>query len=405
MRKLPKTKNFSVAFYVLFTYFLLLLGVVLIFAGYYLNENFFLRFTINNKLTETAVKRITNFRIFLSLTGFLVVCIFLFVKVNKNALINLIEKRKILLQNLTLLFFSILVFILMFEFVARIALSEETKYNLPPGQVHFFNKYVQLNKEGYRDVEHSIIKGNKFRIAVIGDSYTFGSGIKNSYYAYPKQLEGLLNRNSKNKNYELLNFGKPGVDTEFEIKILKNDVVKYKPDIIIIGYVLNDYRDFDAMKITANPYVFWFDIFLKKYSYLYYFAGRGISNFLELAGIKKTYYSTIIEAFKSERNQELNGNYFEELKEISKSNNATLVIVILPFIHQLDNYPFAEQHKIVMQLVNEKGTVAIDLLPYFKGIDENKIIVSKYDNHPNELGHEIIAKAIYERLIKLKLVS
>ena len=404
MRKLQKTKIFSITFYFLSACFLLLSGIALVFTAYYLNESYFLRFTINNKLTDTAINRITNFKALLSLTGFLILCVFLFVSMNKKAVISLIEKRKILLQNLTLLLFSILVFILLFEFAARIALPEETKYSFPVGQVNFFNEYAHLNKEGYRDIEHGTTKGTKFRIAVIGDSYTFGSGIKNINHIYPRQLERLLNID-KGRNYEVLNFGKPGVDTEFEITILKNDVVQYKPDLIIIGYVLNDFRDLESQKKSANPYLFWFGIFLKRYSYLYGFTSKGLDIALESVGLKKSYYTTIVDSFGSENNKKLNGEYFKELKNISQDHNATLIIVIFPFIYHLDNYPFAEQHKAIAQIASQSNIIAIDLLPYFKGIDENSIIVSNYDRHPNEIGHEIAAKAIYEKLININLVS
>ena len=44
----------------------------------------------------------------------------------------------------------------------------------------FHKKYIRYNKHGYRDYEYSLKKSEDvFRILVIGDSQTFGSGIKN----------------------------------------------------------------------------------------------------------------------------------------------------------------------------------------------------------------------------------
>lgn len=409
MRKLQRIKKnteFVVIFYNSFSYFLLLLGLLLIFTGYHLNQNFFLKFTIDNKLTESALNKIQNFKIFISLIGVILLVLVLFLKYYKAATLKLISRKKHILQNLILLFITLIILILILELAVRGYLPEESKYNFPPGQLEFYKKYISLNNNGYRDIDHTYEKKSDIvRIVVLGDSYTFGSGIKNVNNTYLKGLEKLFNENSKDKTYEVLNFGKAGVDTEFEIKILKNDALLYKPDIIILGYVLNDFRDHESQKISANSYLFWFDIFLKRYSYLYHFTSKGFNTALEALGLKKSYYQTIIDSFNSESNKKLNSKYFEELKRISKTNNSTLVVVIFPFIYKLDNYPFTEQHRIINQIINENDIIVIDLLLYFQHIDENKIVVSKYDNHPNELGHEIAAKAIYERLIKLKLVA
>ena len=64
----------------------------------------------------------------------------------------------------------------------------------------WFKKNVTLNSLGYRDFEYSLERpNNTFRILMLGDSMTFGSGIDKISDTYPKQLEVLLNKDSKQK--------------------------------------------------------------------------------------------------------------------------------------------------------------------------------------------------------------
>ena len=411
MRKLPRIRakaDFVVAFYKSTAIFMFLLGIFLVLFGYFLNQSYFLKFTIDNKLTPSALQKIKNIKVFLITAGFIVLSLFFLFKYRKNHILSFISRKKVLLQNLTLLFLTIFIVIIILELSIRVILSKEVKYNFPPGLEEFSRKYIFLNKEGYRDIERTYNKDkNTIRIVVLGDSFTFGSGIKNVNDRYSKKLEKILNNKSKKIDYEVLNFGKPGVDTEFEIKILKNEALRYDPDIIIVGYVLNDFRDKDAIKAKKglNTYFFWLDIYLRRYSYLYHFTNKGFNIAFEATGFRKSYYQTIIDAFNSENNKEFNKLYFKELKELSQNNNATLIIVVFPFIYKLDDYPFAMPHGFIAQAGDEYGITVLDLLPYFKNLDEKKLIANRYDNHPNELGHQIAADAIYEKLIKLKIVQ
>ncbi|MEK6984229.1 MAG: SGNH/GDSL hydrolase family protein [Nanoarchaeota archaeon] len=408
VRKLLRTKtkaDFVVTFYKSVIIFIFLFGAFLILLGFFLSNNYFLKFTINERLTSSALQKIKVFKIFLVIAGLAFLLVSSVIKYYKNITLRFIARKKKILQNLTLLFLTVFILIVSLELSLRLVLTQDSKYNFAPGVQEFYEKYVFLNKDGYRDIDSSYFKQkNTKRIVGLGDSFTFGTGIKNVNDTYLEELESLLNEKSEYKKYEVLNFGKAGVDSEFEVQILKNDALRYNPDIIIVGFVLNDFRDFEYQKKGGNFYLFWFDTFLKRYSYLYNFVNKGFNIALEAAAIKKSYYQTILDSFKSEKNKKLNEEYFKEFKKISRENNSTLVIAIFPFIHQLDKYPFAEQHKVISQMANENGIIIIDLLPYFKGINEKKLVVSKFDNHPNELGHRIAAEAIYEKLINLKLV-
>ena len=99
---------------------------------------------------------------------------------------------------------------------------------------------VKINSDGFRDKEYSIEKlNNTFRIIVLGDSITFGWGVENNE-TFSEILEDKLNSLNNGINYEVLNFGVHGYNTLQEVELLKEKGLKYKPDMVIVGYYMND---------------------------------------------------------------------------------------------------------------------------------------------------------------------
>ena len=74
---------------------------------------------------------------------------------------------------------------------------------------------ILINNIGIRGVEDLKIPKNSYRIACIGDSFTFGHGVLNEH-TYPHILGTLV------KNCEILNFGIPGTTITSHLDTLKN---------------------------------------------------------------------------------------------------------------------------------------------------------------------------------------
>lgn len=78
-----------------------------------------------------------------------------------------------------------------------------------------------------------------FRIIVLGDSFTWGIGIPEEK-RYTNILEKLLNDKFNSKKFEVLNFSVPGFSTKDEAGLLSNLKNWVQPDLIIIGFCIND---------------------------------------------------------------------------------------------------------------------------------------------------------------------
>ena len=149
--------------------------------------------------------------------------------------------------------FTLLVLILFFtasEFLCRIWIKPKDtifeydndtifrlKRNLKNGR--FVGSLVQTNSYGYRDSEIPVRKApNTIRIVMLGDSITFGHGVA-AEETYSDNLERRLNKEIKPYRFDVINTGVPGNSPFQEYYDLKRSLL-FKPDLVIIQFVLND---------------------------------------------------------------------------------------------------------------------------------------------------------------------
>ncbi len=96
------------------------------------------------------------------------------------------------------------------------------------------------NQYGFREREFAVPKPEGLcRIMVLGDSFTWGTKVW-AEERYTSVLETYLNQAYPYKKFEVLNFGKSGAPTITERDILQAYKDLVQPDLIIVGFVLND---------------------------------------------------------------------------------------------------------------------------------------------------------------------
>jgi hypothetical protein len=99
-----------------------------------------------------------------------------------------------------------------------------------------------INSYGWRDVEWSLNKSpDVYRVAVLGDSYVEAFQVELSE-TFLKIAENIL----LNKGYkaELMNFGRSGFTTTEELLVVRDEVLKFSPDLVVLFfYPPNDIPD------------------------------------------------------------------------------------------------------------------------------------------------------------------
>jgi hypothetical protein len=101
---------------------------------------------------------------------------------------------------------------------------------------------ARTNSLGFRDTrEYSLQKApGTFRILVLGDSVTFGHGAPYET-SYPFLLEQRLREWRPDVKWEVWNLGVPGYNTAQELAYLYEVGARYQPDLVIVGFFLNDF--------------------------------------------------------------------------------------------------------------------------------------------------------------------
>ncbi|MFH0912747.1 MAG: SGNH/GDSL hydrolase family protein [Candidatus Omnitrophota bacterium] len=269
------------------------------------------------------------------------------------------------------------------------------------------------NSSGFRGKEFLIQKPkNTFRMVFLGDSFTFGEGVKFEG-TYPEVISSLLGQkySSLPVNFESYNFGVGGYNTTQSLYVLRNIAMKVNPDIVVLGYTLNDaepqlfYRDAKTGMVARRP----------REHYVPEGIGNSIppDNLLYNLRISRLLWqlcenrSRTRETFKYYNSLFLetssgwieSRNALHEFISLCREQNIPCYILLFPVLYQLnDRYPFWHIHSLIQKEAQSKNAFFIDLLLYLKGLDEKGLWVYPNDQHPNEKVHAIAAGALAEKI-------
>ena len=247
---------------------------------------------------------------------------------------------------------------------------------------------VKTNSHGLRDKEYSVQKPeNTFRVAVIGGSFTFGSGveIENTYHS---RLEDRLNNESEDLRYEFINFGVSGYTMRNKLATLKYKVLEYDPDLVLFVLDGSQFTDEDYREFVPKP--------VKNHFFTSY-----VYTLISKNKIFKTEEERATE-FAQDQLDHL-GNLdqaLQKISKVSKDNNIPICIVVLDhdYLHlQLSNE--------IKKLVEKSHLYFANTIPAFEGTNFNDYTIYRVDFHPNAKANRLFANSIYNALVKQSLVD
>jgi lysophospholipase L1-like esterase len=257
----------------------------------------------------------------------------------------------------------------------------------------------RTNADGFRGREIGRKQAGVPRIAVIGDSYTFGWGVPDGE-AYPERTEVLLHESGR--DVEVLNLGIPGYNTEQEWLLLIETMPRYGPDVVVLGYSMNDAEpQANVPPLPANTYRharswLWEDakeLIVQRYP----------SQRTWLPQNKLTPSTKYVLGFRPQSPKwRASRAALSGIAAICDAAGVPLVVLILPdFTRRFDDaYPDTVIHEAVSGWGRDLGVRTLDLLPRFRGLDHRTYMI-KGDGHPNERAHEAIAEALRTELLPL----
>lgn len=273
-------------------------------------------------------------------------------------------------------------------FVAKFQRSENPVlfYEPTPGAT---SGVYTINSGGFRDHEYSAAKApDVFRIVILGDSIVWGHGLELAD-TFAKQLEHLLNEISQQK-FEVLNFGVSGYSTQQEVELYRVRASRYDPDLVIVGYCLNDFEE-SSVEGDAFRHLY-YDIFHK--SYLYDHLRRVI------AGVSYNQFGYMSDAPQAQFDLEEQFRLLE-----SYCDGRRNAVVVFPVLADFDSYLYAVEHRRIHDALRGLDYMTLDLLDVYREYDAESLIQSDADRtHPNAFGMRLAAQATLDMLIEKQLV-
>ena len=308
-------------------------------------------------------------------------------------------KKKLI--NLVIFSLSLIICLVLVEGVLSINASKgEDNYGVTK---EFEEKYVRYNKYGYRDYEYSLKKPEGvIRVLILGDSQTFGSGIKKLEETWVKKLEARLGKERGDSKVEVLNISGPGWNSDTHLYELFKNGFKFNPDLVILAYYHNDIPFPTSVNCNSSDWKIIPNINLFQNSKLVSFINFRINRLLEKIGEKPSYSDCLNQVYDS-IGWEMNKFYLDIMGLALSVKKIHFMVTVIPLIHQLDNsYPLLGPHEKLKKFSQQRNFEFLDFYEEgFKNLDANNLKISKTDHHLNENAGDIVASILFNKIKSL----
>jgi lysophospholipase L1-like esterase len=252
-------------------------------------------------------------------------------------------------------------------------------HHKPSAEAKLMGVTIRTNIDGFRDDEYPVKKGDRRRFMFLGDSLTLGWGVEKEE-TFEHLLEQDLNEASP---AEVINLGVGNYNTTQEVNLFIDKGLKYAPDQVVLFYFINDAEP--VPQKSRFPGLGHYRIVTFYWSRIKAFKAR----MTETAGFEE-FYSALYR--DGSGGWERSKVALVELAKICQDHGIDLRVVILPELHELVDYKFAEEHEVIAGFLQDNDIAFIDLAPSFSSESEPQTLwVARDDAHPNARAHRLIA--------------
>ncbi|HWY78283.1 MAG TPA: SGNH/GDSL hydrolase family protein [Verrucomicrobiae bacterium] len=264
----------------------------------------------------------------------------------------------------------------------------------------WMKRYWHENQNELRDdaVYYRELLPGKRRVTFLGNSFTAGHGIKNVEDRFVNRLR------RAHPEWDIHMLAKPGYDTAMEYVCLDYLMRHHwQIDLVVLVYGLNDISDlmpersqgFRRLQKQIDQ-----SGWLVKNSYL---ANTLVHRFYLLRNpFMRNFYDMVHDVYPGPLWTKQKERLLA-LKELVESNGGKLVVVTLPYMHDMGpNYAYQSVHDQLDQFWRESHVPQLDLLPLYRHYTARQLTVNRLDAHPNEFAHAL-ATPVIEKFIEEQL--
>ena len=292
------------------------------------------------------------------------------------------------------------------ESYLRFVAVETDPFGLSLPARRWFILHTTLNSLGYRDKEWSTDKPPGVRrIAFLGDSFTYGWGIKDPQERFTERLQTMFNRRHQSHDregagdsqlVEVMNASKPGWDTGAQIQPMIDLIAGYDVDEIVLCYVPNDIEKLLPISEDFNPILppqpRWFN---PESSCLLDHLYRRL--YVPRVATVRGYHDWLAEGFADQAIWRQHQRQLGVMMRYCLEHDVTLRVVLLPFLRTAGpQYQPERLHNNLRRFFQSNDVAVVDLLPVIADADPSELTVNARDAHPNERAHALFAQAIWQ---------
>ncbi|ULA64036.1 MAG: hypothetical protein LZF86_110736 [Nitrospira sp.] len=237
---------------------------------------------------------------------------------------------------------------------------------------------------------HGAKQPNEYRIALIGDSYTFGEGVARTDDTFAQVLEDRLNQRRRAVTVKTFNFGASAYSVKEMVATLRYRTLDIQPDLVVMAIITSDFNLARTPTIDAEGYLIDQELHrfspsgsmitrvLRQVHLVYVLRGIGVRWFFPSPDIGQMISQGYIpEAYAHVR----------QFKTIAEERGLPCVVMLLPRMRTKD------WGAVVDQLTRDR-IAYIDFSSVKNEFSEEQFRASRFDSHPSAAVHHRIGESL-----------
>ncbi len=247
---------------------------------------------------------------------------------------------------------------------------------------------MQITPDGLWDVPHPEPRPvGMRRVLVLGDSVPNDGSIPFAK-RFPHRLQELLSAAAPSgESCDVVNVSCEGFNTLQEVRLYEQVGRKYRPDVIVLAYVLNDpFLQNGALRRIGNSF------FAFRFAPIFDVA-TGRSTCAMFQKLDRSYAFELVVR-----------NSLERLRLIAERDRTPVLVAPLPVVAPFDDPTCLAQYDHVIETARGQGFEATRVVDAFRGEPFERYLKpgERFDvTHPNAEGHERIARHLADAVARL----
>jgi hypothetical protein len=250
-------------------------------------------------------------------------------------------------------------------------------------------------------LRYGLKQENEYRIAIVGDSGTFGEGVPNTEDTFTQVLENALNHKQAAVKVRVFNYGASAYSVKEMAATLQYRMLDIDPDLVVMVIIDHDFALARTPTVDSSAYLIDTRLACIRISRS---TIRQTLRHVHLAYVLSDVGDFLCnegrDVMESLRDGQLPESYLyvQRFKEIAEKHNRRYLFVFRPSERS------AFFHRVSEQLRRD-GIRFIDLSSLRNEFSREQFRASRFDQHPSGMVHHRIGEALADHILHNALVA